>query len=424
MTDLRPTFAVRERRRSRRLPPWFASVLAAAAAVAGVWVLLLVWVWVTTWFALDGDEVSTLRPDVLSLGTVGARAPEDATTVLVALTAPMDPTRPRPPALAGPVLLVQVGAGRDLPAVLVIPTSLVVTVDGAGELTLEDVQAEGGIDLIVRTLMDYSEVRIDHAVALSVDLLPGLVRVLGPLEVCGARGCTTPTPDEVRAWQSDQDPTEAVRRAADVVRAVSGVLTWRETALSPIATRRAVRLIDGQSVTDVPLRVAPLLRLAAALGEPVRLDVEVLPVVVNPSTGESVVLAEAAMLRFQRLQQGGGFEGIDPVLDLAELKREVSIAVLNGAGIDGLAAAIAAELVGSGFTVAGTGNASGFQEVRTVIRYRAGDDRAEQVALLLAEALDGALVEPGERTPSLEGVPVDLEVTVGTDLASRLGGSG
>lgn len=423
MTDLRPTFAVRERRRGRRVPPWFAALLSALAAVAAVWVLLLVWVWGTTWFALDGDDVSTLRPDVLSLGATGARAPEGATTVLIALTAVMDETRPRPPELAGPVLLVQVGPGRDVPAVLVVPSSLLVTVDGAGELTLDEVQAEGGIDLVVRALMDYSEVRIDHAVALSVDLLPGLVRVLGPLEVCGALGCTTPTPDEVRAWQVDADPTEAVRRAADVVRAVSGVLTVRETALSPIATRRAVRLIDEQSMTDVPLRVAPLLRLATVLGTPVRLDIEVLPVVANPSTGRSVVLAEAAMLRFQRLQQGGGFEGIDPVLDMAELKREVDVAVLNGAGVDGLAGTIAGELTAAGFTVAGTGNAPGFEEVRTVIRYRAGDDRAEQVALLIAEALDGALMEPGERTPTLEGVVVGIEVTVGTDLANRTAGS-
>ncbi|MEY3019369.1 MAG: LytR cell envelope-related transcriptional attenuator [Actinomycetota bacterium] len=399
-------------------------VLAALAAIATVWVLLLVWVWATTWFALDGDEVSTLRPDVLSLGATGARAPEDATTVLVALTAPMDETRPRPPELAGPILLVQVGAGRDLPAVLVVPSSLVVTVDGSGELALDEVQAQGGIDLVVRALMDYSEVRIDHAIALSVDLLPGLVRALGPLEVCGVLGCTTPTPDEVRAWQVDPDPTEAVRRATDVVRAVSGALTLQDTALSPIATRRAVRLIDAQAVTDVPLRVAPLLRLSAALTEPVRLDIEVLPVVADPSTGRSIVLAEAAMLRFQRLQQGQGFEGIDPVLDMAELKREVDVAVLNGAGIDGLAAVVAEDLAAEGFAIAGTGNAPGFEEVRTVIRYRAGDDRAEQVALLLAEALEGALVEPGERTPTLEGEVVGIEVTLGTDLADRSGEDG
>lgn len=424
MTTLRPAFAVRERRRGRRLPPWLSLVLAGLGLVLGVWALLVAWVWTTTWIALDGDEVSTLRPDVLSLGASGARAPEGTTTVLVALTDPIDPTRPRPPALAGPVLLVQVGAGRDLPAVLVVPTSLVVTVDGVGDLTLADVQAEGGVDLVVRALMDYSEVRVDHAVALSVDLVPGLVRVLGPLEVCGVLGCTTPTPDEVRAWQREDDPTEAVRRSADALRAAASVLTVRDAVLSPLATRRAVRLLDEQLVTDVPLRVAPLLRVAAALAEPTRLDVEVLPVVANPSTGTSVVLAEAAMLRFQRLRDGGTFEGIDPVLDMAALKQEVSIAVLNGAGIDGLAAAVAADLTAAGFSVAGTGNAVGFEEVRTIIRHRAGDERAEQLALLLSEELEGALIEPVERTPALEGVAVDVEVIIGRDLAARLDGGG
>jgi hypothetical protein len=418
MSDLRVSYVPRERRSSRRSVRIVAGVLAVVAVVALVWGLTLSLVWASAWSNLGGDEVSTLRADVLSLGASGARAPEDATTVLVTLTAPMDPTVPRPPELAGAVLLVQVGAGRELPAVLILPSSMPVTVEGEGTLTLAEIQREGGLDLVVRAVMDYSEVRIDHAVAASVELLPGLVRELGPLEVCSAQGCSEPTPDEVRAWQREEDPAAVVLRGLDVVRAVAAGITPREVALSPFVARRAIRLIGEQSVTDVPLRGLTLLRLADALATPTRLDIDRLPMVIDPSTGASVVIAEAAMVRFGHLRDGTPLDAVDPTQDIDRLKASLSVAVLNGAGIDGLAGALATDLVAAGFTVAGTGNAIVFDQATTVISYLAGDADAEVLAFVLAELIVGSQVEAIALTPTFEGEDVAIVVTVGKDRAS------
>jgi len=418
MSDLRVSYVPRERRsihRSRRI---VAGVLAVVAAVALVWGLTLALVWASAWSRLGGDEVSTLREDVLSLGASGARAPEDATTILIALTTPMDPTVPRPPELAGAVLLVQVGAERELPAVLILPTSMPVTVEGEGTLTLAEIQRQGGLDLVVRTVMDYSEVRIDHAVAASVELLPGLVRELGPLEVCSAQGCTEPTPDEVRAWQREEDPAAVVLRGLDVVRAVAARMTPREVALSPLVARRAIRLIGEQSVTDVPLRGLALLRLAEALATPTRLDIDRVPTVIDPSTGASVVIAEAATVRFAHLRDGTPLDAVDPTQDIERLKASLSVAVLNGAGIDGLAAALATDLVAAGFTVAGTGNAIVLDQSTTVISYLAGDADAEVLAFVLAELIVGAEVEASALTPAFEGEDVAIVITVGKDRAT------
>lgn len=419
MSDLRPLTRPRPQR-PRRAAPVVLVGAAALALVALVWALLVARTWWASWTALGGDEVSVLREDVLTLGPGGASGPRDATTLLVALTEPMDATVPRPPALAGPVLLVQVGGGRSLPAVLALPAALTVSVDGLGPLTLDQVQREGGIDLLVRSVMDYSEVRIDHAVGLSVELLPGLLRELGPLEVCGAQGCAVRSPDEVRAWQRDEDVERMVTRSADALRAVATAIRPGAVVASPLAARRAVRLLDEQLVTDVSLRAGPLLRLAALLSEPTRLDVQQLPVVVNPSTGTAVVLEEAAMLRFQLLRQGRSFDAIDPTQDVARLKAAVTVAVLNGIGVDGLAARIAADLGGEGFQVVGTGNSPQPDGTPTTLSFLAGDADAEQLALLLVELMPEAVLQPVERAPTFEGAAVPLVVTIGADLLDGL----
>jgi hypothetical protein len=174
-------------------------------------------------------------------------------------------------------------------------------------------------------------------------------------------------------------------------------------------------------VTDADLGPRDLLALLPGLAEVRRLDVDALPLVRNPTTGELVVLAESAMLRFSRLQDGLPLAGIDPAEDLERLRSVVDVAVLNGAGVVGLAALVEADLAAAGFEVAGTGNDVRFDRQETVISYRAGDVEAEPVAFLLVDLLPGARVEAVDRELALEGAPVSIVVVLGLDRVAADG---
>lgn len=414
-------FALRPRRSPVRFLRAGLRVLVVVAVVALLWAAAIGALWLYGASRLEAVPFAALRDDVLLLGAAGARAPADATTLLLVPVEELDPTVPRPPALAAPPALVQIVPGRDEPSVLILEPTLEVVVDGRGVMTLEAVQRELGADRLARAVIDYSEVRLDHVVVVSVELLPGLVRELGPLEVCGADGCSTPTPDDVRAWQRDEEPAEVLRRGADVVRALAGSIDVRGLVTSPLTARRAVDLLAGQLVTDADLGPRDLLALLPGLAEVRRLDVDALPLVRNPTTGELVVLAESAMLRFSRLQDGLPLAGIDPAEDLERLRSVVDVAVLNGAGVVGLAALVEADLAAAGFEVAGTGNDVRFDRQETVISYRAGDVEAEPVAFLLVDLLPGARVEAVDRELALEGAPVSIVVVLGLDRVAADG---
>lgn len=398
-------------------------IVIVAAILAAMWGALIGVLWLSAASQLRGVPIAALREDVLMLGASGARSPDDATTMLVLLVEPLDATVRRPSPLAAPPVIVQIGAERALPGALVLPLSLEVTVDGRGRMTLESIQRELGADRLAQAIIDYTEVRLDHVVVVSTDLLPGLVRLLGPLEVCGGSGCSTPTPDDVRAWQRDPDVLVVMRRSVDVLRAVSASLDLRSFVLSPLVGRNVVELIAGQVVTDVDLSIGRLVDLAEVFVEPTRIDAATLPLVRNPTSGVMVVLEESAMLRFQRLREGMPFDQIDPNEDVARLQTVTGIAVLNGAGVPGLAAFIEAELRGAGFLVVGTGNDSRFDRVETVISYLRDDREAEPVAFLLAEELPGARLESVDRPLLFEGRAVPIVVSLGRDLVETTGGA-
>ena len=419
-----PGFSLSRRRSPVRLLRVLLRVVIGGTVVGLFWGALVGILWLVGSNQLRGVPLDALRDDVLMLGAAGARAPEDATTVLLLLVEPLDPTVLRPSPLAAPPVILQVGGPRDEPAALVLPSDVEVLVDGQGLMTFADIQRELGADRLARAVIDYTEVRLDHVVALSTDALPGLVRLLGPLEVCGGWGCARPTPDDVRAWLRDPDTEVVLERGAAVLRAVASEVDAELFVRRPLLGRDVVEMLATQVVTDVDLTVRGLVDLAAGATGPVRIDVDRLPMVRNPSTGELVVLEESAMLRFQRLRDGLRFEDIDPAEDVERLRSVTGIAILNGAGVAGLAAQYEAELLGDGFVVEGTGNDVRFDRERTIITYLRGDREAEPVAFLLAGRFPTALVEAVDTPPLLDGDPVAIALVLGRDLTTPVDGTG
>lgn len=415
-------FTLSRRRSPVRLLRWLLRTVIGAVILALLWGALVGALWLVGSNQMKGVPLAALRDDVLMLGAAGARAPEDSRTVLLLMVDELDPTIPRPSPLVAPPVILQFGGDRELPAALVLPESIEVLVDGRGLMRLDEIQRELGADRLARAVIDYTEVRLDHVVAVSTEALPRLVGLLGPLEVCGGWGCEEPTPDDVRAWQRDEDPAFVLARGAAVMRAVAGSIDASLFVRSPFLGREVVSVLAGQVVTDVDLSIRRLVELAPGVSEPVRLDIDRLPMVRNPATGELVVLEESAMIRFQRLREGLPFEAIDPAEDVERLRTVTDVAVLNGAGVAGLAALYEAELRSAGFVVVGTGNDVRFDRQRTVINYLRGDRDAEPVAFLLAEQLPTAEIVAIDGPLLFEGEPVAIVVLLGRDLTEPAGG--
>lgn len=411
------TFSATRRPRGARVARVTAIVAGIVLASLLLWGAVIGGVWTYAWLRLGGEDVPVLREDGLAtLGSVdGPRAPADATTVLVALTGPVDPTIPRPPALEAPLVLLQAGGPRERPAALLIPEDVPL----AQGLTFADIQAEGGTDPLVRAVVDYTDVAIDHVVSLSIDALPRLVDAMAPIEVCRSAGCSSPRGDEVRTLLLQAEGEELALLTADLVRSVAAVLDTRWVVTSPRAAWRVVDAVSEEITTDVGLRGARLLEVAAVLREPVRLEVDRLPVLVNPVSGEVLPIHEPVQVRLDHLRngtpltgEGGRTEDLE-----ADLLAGIEVAILNGAGVDGLASRVEVELEASGFAVVGTGNAPSFDRARTVVTYREDEEAAAFAAVRLSEALGGVELDAIAQRPTFEGAEVDVLVIAGEDLS-------
>lgn len=392
---------------------WSLIVVAVLALLVG---LLAASLWGYAFAQLGGDDVPALADDVDALGASGARAPAAATTVLVTTTAPRDPTSPRGPELAGPVWLVQAGGPREVPAVLLLPPDLPMTADGAGATTPADLQVEQDSHGLVRAVTDYTGIRIDHVVSVEEDTLPRLVELLGPLQRCaGPDDCVEVTADDVRLELADAGPEARVVRTARLVGELAATLTPVDLLTSPIATKRAIDSVAAV-LTDVSLRGGRLLDLADLMTDAPEPDVVTVPLLRNPETGSSVLLEQAQTI-FQRFAEGAPLDGVDDDDGLEQLISEVPVVVLNAAGVQGLAGRVETLLAASGFRVVGTDNAPSFDEgAPTVVRYVGDDPAAEATAIVLAERLPDATLEPVDRLPDFKGQDVGVQVLAGADL--------
>ena len=408
--------------RSVRRPPrrgWLRTTKFVLAGLLTIGVLaagVVGAVWAEAWLRLGGERLPALSEDIEALGADGARAPSGATTVLVALVEEHDPVAARDAPLAGEVALVQVAAQRDEVAVVLLPTALEVAVDGEGDLPLDEVHRQGGLNLLTRSIMDYTSVAIDHAVSASTQALPELTDALGGVEHCDEIGCRILDADAVRTMTLEGASAERAEAVAAIVRGLGEQVGPAHALRSPLRSRAVISALADEVVTDVSLRGMRVLSVADALSASRPLAVAGLAGVVNPDSERLVVRPEQAETLFQHLRQGSPLEGDAVTAGSEAVPEDVTVAVLNGAGVAGLAGRIESQLQGAGFTSIGTDNAPRFDHEETVVAYGADDPAAEVAAVLLAEQLGGVSLDPRDRPPSFEGEPVGVLVTVGQDL--------
>lgn len=418
------TFSSQRRPQRRRWVRVVVGVAIVALVLAVLVALTGGLLWAYAWARLGSVDVPALAAEGGdALGAGGATSPPGTTTVVVALTPAVDATDPAGQPLAGPVAIVQVGGPRgDDAAVLVLPASLPVSVDGEAPTPLTDVHRAGGADVLVRAVVDYTQIDVDHVVTASVDALPQLVDAIGPIEVC-TTGCSPFDADAVTTSlagltgpdAAPADAAAALRELAAVLRGLGAATDPVGLIRSPLETKRAIDVVSTEVRTDVSLRGGALLPLADQLAASGDVSVVQLPGVVNPDSGQLVVLPEQAATRFALLREGG-ISASTPADDEAAVLADATVLVQNGTGTAGYAARLEARLASLGATVVGTDNARDFDHERTQVAYGPDDTEAEAAAILLARELGDVDLVMLERQPTFEGEPVSVQIIGGADL--------
>jgi LCP family protein required for cell wall assembly len=296
----------------------------------------------------------------------------------------------------------------------------------------------GGPALLVATIEQLTNVRIDNYVQIDFDGFRSIVDRLGGVEVCLSKpakdkdsGINLPAGRQVISGDQalafvrqrrglPQGDIDRIRRQQQFLGSVIRKTLSAGTLLNPLklngfldATTQSLQVDESLSVGD--LRDLALRFRDMNAGGVTFTTVPIADNAGRTSRGESVVLLDevAAELLFEQIRRdippdtpavpddapGGDNPLIVPPSD-------VRVQVFNGAGIDGLGRRVADDLEQAGFQLAGVPENRGTDAATTTVLH--GPDRADS-ARTLAAALPGAKVE---LDPTLGRT---LEVVVGSD---------
>jgi len=320
------------------------------------------------------------------------------------------------------IMLLQIDPNRERAALLSFPRDLLVTrCDGSrgrinGAYGKGEETGVGGAACLVETVTTFTGIPINHYVEVNFAGFIDVVDVLGGVtlyvEKPGIRdryagldlapGCQRLDGAQalgfVRARRIDNDFGRMARQQR-FIRELVNEITSAGTLLN---VPRLFALVDatGRAVkTDRALSLADMRRIAFSLRNftEEQLDARVVPAVPRTINGAAMVVAkeEEAEELFRAFREGTlAPDDLGREEPRALVAEDVpALVVLNGAGVNGLAAAAAELLAGQGFEVASTANAESFDYERVHVLHPPG---LREEAELVAGAFGDAVLEPGD----------------------------
>lgn len=333
------------------------------------------------------------------------------------------------PVRADTIMLVHLSPQRDDVVMVSFPRDLRAAVPGEGVHKLNAARALGGPELLVRTLEDFTGIAIHHYVEVNIAGFLRLVDVVGGVEVCLEEPLVDPEAGAdipagrhllvgrdaaayVRARKSDpRGDLGRIERQQRFVRHALGRVLSPRTLANPLRVKQLIDRGARAVVTDSGFSTARMFRLAWSFKN---LDPDRVTMLTVPSEpGRSFVEArpEAAEALFQAIRVDRPPAADQPATAAVPDPTDIRIELLNGAGIDGLAAGVAQQLQERGVRVTATGNAEGFGAERTRIEHAAGDGG---LARQVAGYFPSAELAEADRL----GDDADVRVILGSDLGS------
>ncbi len=384
---------------------------------------------------------------------------------------------PRGTAVTPAVQLVVTTPDRSDTTIVTFPADLAVDPPGVvGQVRLDRVQALGGPDLLLATLQDLTGMPIDHYVEVDLEGVAPLVDAVGGVEVCldqvalgdepvdSPTPSATPTPTPAPGASPSAAPAPATdlpgcqvldgaaaagflssrsdaglevsqqrRRLAEQHALLAEVLdrmTQARTVANPVRTDAILEALPEAVATDIELGLPGQVRVAGEVADfdPASLVVRVVPTQRLPGETLQQIQPEQAEALFSAVRSGDDLAEVGTSTTREIGPADVSIVVVNGVGIEGLAGRVSSFLDQRDFVVGGAVNPSDLdprddwdrEQVVTTLRFREGD---EDLVAILTEALGDLPLElqpvdqlpPMPRDITVEEPTVLLEVGSGWD---------
>jgi LCP family protein required for cell wall assembly len=203
------------------------------------------------------------------------------------------------------IMVLHLSADRRRAYVISVPRDTWVPIDGYGMAKINAALSYGGPALFVRTLEQFTGLRMNHLVIVDWDGFRRLVDELGGVEIRRQGAATTLGGEEALAYVRERfglprGDLDRMQRQQNVVRALSEELIDREVLLNPLKLTEVLQIVTSSVAVDKGFSDEEMRRLALSLRGLDGGDVAHLTVPVegfDRIDGQSVVLVDAAKAR-------------------------------------------------------------------------------------------------------------------------------
>ncbi len=341
------------------------------------------------------------------------------------------------------IMVLRIDPESERASVLSFPRDLWVSIAGTGAKQRINTAFSRGPDVLVATLQQNFGIPIQHFVEVDFVGFKGLVDAVGGVPVyfenpardkntglnIPVSGCVTLNGDQALAyarsrhyeyrsgdrWRTDgTGDLGRISRQQDFIRRTL-VKAVARGVRNPIVLNQLIDVGIRNVTVDSGLSARDLIRLGNRFREldPSKIDMYTVPITPTSINGAAVLLmqeeaAQPVLDVFRGLPTDTGDGTAEPPAPTVP-PATVTLQVLNGAGIRGLAGQTSEALAGIGFEVVDPGDADSTQYERTVIRYAKGQEGA---ARTVAAYLDSG----AELQPVNEVATGDVVVILGRDF--------
>ncbi|WP_150242576.1 LCP family protein [Nocardiopsis quinghaiensis] len=302
----------------------------------------------------------------------------------------------------------------------------------------------GGVGCQWQTIEHVTGVHLDHFVMMDFAGFKDMVDAIGGVEMCIPAPVDDPkahlTLDagkqtlngeeslgyvRSRYGQGDGSDLSRIDRQQEFMGAMLRQVLSSEVMTSPVTITNFLGAITDSVTTDEELTVDIMTDIAISMREVdlERVQFVTVPNGQHPGDPNRLAMSADAPALFEAINSGAYLTDGDEEerseesgdAESGPAPSEVSVQIINNAGINGLAGEVETVLLGEGYDVTGTGNPVARAPLNTTVYYAPGQEAA---ADLVAGSLENAVTE------EVAGLPQTLELVIGQDWGGFTGGGG